>query len=60
MHRFHQKKDSSALHLVVVDVERKIDFADGMKNIEMMNRSLLEDVQDLLMMMIDNFCDFQL
>jgi hypothetical protein len=33
---------------VVVDVGRKMDFDDGMKNIEMLNRNSRADDQDLL------------
>lgn len=35
---------------VVVDVERKIDYDDEMKNIEMENKNLMEDDPDLLEM----------
>jgi hypothetical protein len=39
--------------LLVVDVGRKMDFDDGMKNNGMENRNSMDDVQDLLEM-VDN------
>jgi hypothetical protein len=43
--------------LVVVDVGRKIDYDDEMKNIVMESSDLMEDDQDLLEM-VDNFFYF--
>jgi len=39
---------------MLIDVGRKIDYDDEMKNIVMENRDLMEDDQDLLEM-VDNF-----
>jgi hypothetical protein len=42
---------------MLVDVGRKIDYDDEMKNIVMVNINLIEDDQDLLEM-VDNFLYF--
>ncbi len=44
---------------VVVDVERRMDLDDEMKNIGMRNRKLMEDDQDLLEMVDNRFFIFQ-